>query len=161
MRPYLEPLRRSVTVAGTPEKVFELFTRDFGRWWPLRAPYSVFGDAAASCGMQTKVGGDLYEISTAGQRSVWGHITRFDPPAKLQFTWFPGRAEETQQIVEVTFTPTDAGQTRVDLEHRNWQTLGDQAAAIRSGYERGWNAVLDHFADAARTRPVNDVAQPR
>jgi uncharacterized protein YndB with AHSA1/START domain len=148
-------------VAGSPPDVFELFTRQFGQWWPLHAPYSVFGEAAASCGMETKVGGELFEISAAGQRCVWGRLTLFDPPAKLQFTWFPGRTEDTRQIVDVTFTPVDDEHTRVDLEHSNWQTLGDQAAVIRSGYERGWNAVLDHFAGAAMMRRVKDVIHPR
>jgi uncharacterized protein YndB with AHSA1/START domain len=99
--------------------------------------------------MEPKVGGDLFEISKTGERCVWGRVTVFERPGRVQFTWFPGRTEATGQIVDVTFRAAGARQTQVDLEHSNWQTLGDQAAEMRSGYERGWTAVLDHFKAAA------------
>ena len=39
--------------------------------------------------------------------------------------------------------------TRVELEHRGWERLGDQGPRPRTSYERGWPGVLEAFAGAA------------
>jgi hypothetical protein len=51
--------------------------------------------------------------------------------------------------VEVRFTAVDPEHTRVELEHRGWERLGDQDDQARAGYEDGWPRVLDAFAGAA------------
>jgi hypothetical protein len=51
--------------------------------------------------------------------------------------------------VEVRFTAVDPLHTRVELEHRGWERLGDQGNRARAGYEDGWPRVLDAFAGAA------------
>jgi uncharacterized protein YndB with AHSA1/START domain len=50
--------------------------------------------------------------------------------------------------VEVTFTD-EGRRTRVDLEHRGWENLGERAAEARQGYGQGWPAVLASFAERA------------
>jgi uncharacterized protein YndB with AHSA1/START domain len=63
-------------------------------------------------------------------------------------SWHPGRPLAVAQEVEVRFTPEGDG-TRVDLEHRGWETLGVEAADARASYEGGWRTVLGtHFAGA-------------
>jgi hypothetical protein len=37
------------------------------------------------------------------------------------------------------------GGTRVELEHRGWEILGDKAQQVRAGYETGWVPVLDRY----------------
>ena len=142
--PYLEPLRKSVRVACGVETAFELFTSRIGQWWPLQAGYSVFGDESATCIMEPEAGGSISEIAKDGRRSVWGRIVEWNPPHGLSFTWFPGRTEDTAQTVELRFTP-DGGGTRLDLEHRDWQTLGTKAAETRDGYSGGWEFVLGSY----------------
>jgi hypothetical protein len=39
--------------------------------------------------------------------------------------------------------------TRIDLEHRDWEKLGDRAALVRGFFEGGWIGVLGRFAARA------------
>jgi uncharacterized protein YndB with AHSA1/START domain len=144
LAPYLEPIRKSILVPLEPGAAFRLFTQEFGRWWPLGDRYCVFGARSRACGIEPRVGGEIFEQSTDGERATWGRILRWEPGRSLVFSWFPGRTEETAQTVEILFTATTDG-TRVDLEHRDWQTLGPRAPEVRSGYGVGWDEVLRHL----------------
>lgn len=150
MRPYLEPLRKSVSVPCSAADAFALFAGRIADWWPL-ASYSVYGSGARSCGVEPRVGGELFEVGPEGKRAIWGRVTRWDPPRMLAFTWFPGRTEDTAQTVEVRFIEGKKG-TRVELEHRDWQTLPAGAEEIRRGYDGGWDAVLGRYRQAAGSR---------
>jgi uncharacterized protein YndB with AHSA1/START domain len=150
--PYLEPLRKSVTVPGSPAAVFELFTSHFGEWWPLALPYSVFGDATEQCGLEPRLGGEIFERSRDGRRCAWGTIVAWEPPRRVEFTWHPGRAPDSAQSVEVTFCLVEGGFTRVDLEHRGWRRLDANAEGTRAGYDRGWDVVLGRWANFALAR---------
>lgn len=147
LAPYLEPLRKSVTVLRSPAEAFEIFTSGIGRWWPL-AQYSVFGSQARTCGIDPVVGGEIYEVRDDGQRCTWGRVLAWEPPHRFVVTWHPGREEDTAQEVEVRFVAEGAA-TRVELEHRGWAKLGDQAAERRGGYAEGWDAVLGHHYRSA------------
>ena len=57
------------------------------------------------------------------------------------FTWHPGYDDTSATEVEVRFS-TEGELTRVDLEHRGWDALGERATATREGYETGWNLVF-------------------
>jgi hypothetical protein len=39
--------------------------------------------------------------------------------------------------------------TRVELEHRGWERVMDEAAEMRASYDTGWERVLCEFAEAA------------
>jgi uncharacterized protein YndB with AHSA1/START domain len=73
----------------------------------------------------------------------------FEEPSRLVFTWHPGMPPATATEVEVRFVPT-GDQTRVDVEHRHWEKLGDRAAFVRGLYEGGWPGVLDRLVARAR-----------
>ena len=73
----------------------------------------------------------------------------WDPPRTLTFSWSPNLDKDGDTEVEVRFTPNGAG-TRVELEHRAWEALGERAARTRENYESGWVPVLDRYAAAAR-----------
>jgi uncharacterized protein YndB with AHSA1/START domain len=75
-------------------------------------------------------------------------VLEWDPPHRLVLSWRPGRPEEAAQEVEVRFHATD-GATRVDLEHRAWAALGEDAAKLRGEYDTGWDGVLQLFVDAS------------
>ena len=152
--PFLEPVRKTVEVGLAPPQAFAFFTERFGEWWPLHDPYSVFGDRAQSCGMELSEGGEIFETSVSGERALWGRVVAWEPPARLEFSWFPGRDESVRQTVEITFVASPAG-TLVHLEHRDWQRLGAAADATRLAYEGGWAVVLPAFATSANgRRPV-------
>jgi uncharacterized protein YndB with AHSA1/START domain len=148
--PYLEPLRRSVRVARPPAEAFELFTAGIGSWWPL-ATHSVAQARARTCVLEPHVGGGLYELDDEGRRSAWGRVLAIEPPHRLLLAWHPGRGPETAQELELRFV-ADGDGTRVELEHRGWQVLGERAAETRAGYEQGWGFVLGERFVAACAR---------
>jgi len=136
------PIRREVLVDAGPETAFDVFTAGIGRWWPI-AGHSVHG----ADGTVAFTGGQLVERSAAGQRCVWGTVTRWEPPAAVAFTWYPGRTPEQSSHVEVTFAATGP-QTLVTLIHSGWEVYADPAA-MRAEYDQGWPAVLGQYRDHA------------
>ena len=49
-------------------------------------------------------------------------------------TWHPGQDADAASEVEVRFTASDGGGTRVELEHRGWERFGESAMLRRHGY---------------------------
>jgi uncharacterized protein YndB with AHSA1/START domain len=141
MRP-LPPIRREVLVASGREKAFEVFTARIGDWWPL-ATHSLHG-AGGSVAFED---GEIIERSAGGEVSVWGSVTRWDPPDAISFSWHPGRPDGRPTQVTVSFAAAGE-QTLVTLEHSGWEVLDDPAAA-RDEYTSGWPAVLDGYRDEA------------
>ncbi|HUG42415.1 MAG TPA: SRPBCC domain-containing protein [Longimicrobiales bacterium] len=142
----LEPVRKKVVVPASPEVAFTRFTAELDQWWPLRT-HSVHGAAAASAEFGGGVGDPIVERSAAGEESVWGTVTEWDPPRRVAFTWHPGRPEGTAQEVTVTFVSTGDA-TEVTLVHGGWESLGAGAEAKRREYEEGWELVLGSYRDA-------------
>lgn len=132
------PIRREVLVDALPQAAFDVFTEGIGRWWPI-AGHSVHGAG----GTVAFTGGQLVEQSAAGQRCVWGTVTRWEPPAVVAFTWYPGRTEDHSSHVEVTFTAAGP-QTLVTLVHSGWDVYADPTA-MRAEYDHGWPIVLGQF----------------
>ena len=143
-------LVKRVRVPIAPEAAFELFTRGLARWWPL-ATHSIGEAAALDCRMEERAGGQIVELDQDGSRHVWGTIRDWQPPARLFFTWHPGRTPDTAQTIEVRFAAADDGGTMVTLEHDGWDDYGAGAVDMRDRYDSGWNFVLgERFSDAAR-----------
>lgn len=143
----MEPVRLDVTVAKTPDEAFRLFTEGITEWWPLET-HSVFEADAARAVFESRKGGRIYEIHRDGRESDWGSVLVWEPPGRVVFSWQPNpnRSEHTE--VEVRFHQVEDG-TRVELEHRGWERLGDEAEAVRTDYETGWVPVLGAYERAA------------
>jgi uncharacterized protein YciI len=149
------PVRREILVDADPDAAFEVFTAGLGQWWPL-GEHSVHGvrglDATVSF-EKMSVGARIVE-RTEGHDTVWGTVTRWDPPAAVAFSWHPGYSADRASQVEVTFAAADSGQTLVTLIHTGWEAFADPAAA-RAEYDQGWPFVLEryagHFADGGDT----------
>jgi uncharacterized protein YndB with AHSA1/START domain len=123
------PVVKTVLVPLPPEAAFRLFTDEAARWWPLPT-HSVFGDDAATCRMEGRVGGRFYEVHRDGlQQSEWGRVLSWEPPQRFAFSFYPGREPSTAQQVQVIFQP-EAGGTRVTLTHTGWEALGDRSEKI-------------------------------
>jgi uncharacterized protein YndB with AHSA1/START domain len=141
-------VRRSVVVPLDQRAAFDLFVRRVGEWWPLATRSVALADAV-SCQIEPRVGGRIFERTRAGTESDWGVLVAFEEPSRLVFTCHPGMPPATATEVEGTFVPT-GDQTRVDVEHRHFERLGDRAAFVRSLYEGGWPGVLSRFESLAR-----------
>jgi uncharacterized protein YndB with AHSA1/START domain len=138
-------VRKSVTVRRSVEEAFRVFSEGVATWWPLQT-HSVGERSAKTCVLEGRVGGRFFERQEDGTEAVWGTVTVWEPPQRLAFTWHPGRDESTAQEIEIRFTPVDGG-TRVELEHRGWEKLGERAEEARNEYESGWDFVLGCYVD--------------
>ncbi|MCG8461356.1 MAG: SRPBCC domain-containing protein, partial [Holophagales bacterium] len=98
-------------------------------------------ERAVSCELEGEVGGKIRERVAGGGEHVWGTVRVWEPPARLVFSWHPGRSPRQETEVEVRFSAEGEG-TRVELEHRGWEVLGAAAGEARGGYETGWEEVF-------------------
>ena len=64
--PYLEPIRKSVTVACSVEKAFEIFTGRIASWWPV-SQYSISQERTRNVVIEPRVGGRIYEERDDGE----------------------------------------------------------------------------------------------
>ena len=143
----LEPVRQSVRVRRPIEAAFELFTRDIGTWWPVHTHHAR-GEVVGVV-FEGRIGGRIYERCRDGETADWGRVLAWEPPTRVVFTWQPGRSQPEPTEVEVCFTAEGPAATRVDLEHRGWERLGELGGAARQSYLNGWPGVLRRFADAS------------
>ena len=140
-------VEKSVTVNVPIERAFEVFTEQIGTWWPLRT-HAVDTKLSETVVMESHVGGRLYERSSSGEEHLWGTVVAWEPPARIVYSWHPGRGEETAQQVEITFSAEGAG-TRVEVRHTGWEKLGDSMEEAVASYDEGWDTVIGHYVDAA------------
>ncbi len=144
----LEPVRQSVKVRRPIEAAFEFFTRDIGSWWPVDTHHAR-GQVIAVV-FEGRVGGRIYERCADGETAEWGEVLRWEPPTRVAFTWLPTRSRGAAATeVDVRFIAEGPATTRVELEHRGWERLGDRAEEIRTSYLNGWPGVMRRFALAA------------
>jgi uncharacterized protein YndB with AHSA1/START domain len=134
------PIRQSVHVDCPIEDAFRLFTESFAEWWPL-ATYSIAGDEAESCVIEPWAGGRVYERTRSGEEREWGSVTVWEPPRKLQLTWYPAGARDDNQTVDIEFR-VEADGTRVTLIHSGWDQTDIQACALRGNYAAQWPVIL-------------------
>jgi uncharacterized protein YndB with AHSA1/START domain len=140
-----DAVRRSVEVPLARERAFDLFTARASTWWPL-ATHSVAGDAAEAAIFEPRVGGRVYERARDGTEHDWGEITAWEPPDRVALSWTVDPSCAGTEV-EVRFTETDTGGTRVELEHRGWR---DAATELVQRYGSGWEHVLRTFAAGVR-----------
>lgn len=75
------PVRKDILVTCAPDRAFQVFAARMGRWW-LKSHSLAAAD-------QTKVVvepfavGAWHEVGNAGERSDWGHVPAWEPPARL------------------------------------------------------------------------------
>jgi uncharacterized protein YndB with AHSA1/START domain len=143
----LEPVRLSVRVRRPIDAAFELFTRDIGTWWPVETHHAR-GDVVGVV-FEGRTGGRIYEQCRDGQVADWGEVLAWEPPSRVVFTWVPVRSRSGPTEVEVRFVAEDPTTTRVEVEHRGWERLGDLAAETRSEYLNGWPRVIGRFVAKA------------
>ena len=129
------------------ETAFELFTRDIGSWWPVETHHAR-GDVVGVV-FEGRLGGRIYEECRDGQVAEWGTVLAWDPPHRVVFTWLPTQSRGAPTEVEVRFVAEGPAVTRVELEHRGWERLGDLASQTRSSYANGWPGVFGRFAREA------------
>lgn len=150
------PIVRTLTVAATPERAFEVFTAGMAGWW--KADYHLGEQPLVDVVVEPRAGGRWFERDAAGTECEWGHVIAWEPPGRLVLAWQVGAdwAFDPALVteIEVRFTaetgPDGAPATRVDFEHRGLEAYGDQAAEMHASLAGpdGWGGLLDGFAGA-------------
>jgi hypothetical protein len=107
--------------------------------------------------LEGKMGGRCYSEQEDGTECDWGSILVWDPPRQFVMAWQintswqfePDLAKSSE--VYVRFTPEADGFTRVDLEHRHLERIGENIGAFRSALDSpgGWSGLLALFGARA------------
>ncbi|BDC48184.1 hypothetical protein F183_A05000 [Bryobacterales bacterium F-183] len=104
----LEPVRKSVIVASSRRKAFDVFTAGFDTWWPRS--HHIGNAPMLAAYIEGRPGGRCYTTQTDGTESDWGEVVLWDPPHRFVMAWKitadwkyqPDVAQSSE--VEVTFT---------------------------------------------------------
>ena len=139
----IEPIVKSVHVGCTPEHAFEVFTRDVGAWWPLDS-HAIHVGAVREVVWEERAGGEVYEVSNDGEKAHWATVLTWEPPSRVVIAWHVNPQAAAPTELDVSFLADGEG-TRVEVEHRHWERLGDAGVAMRDGYQDGWDHVLGRF----------------
>jgi uncharacterized protein YndB with AHSA1/START domain len=146
----IAPVRKTVVVQATPEKAFDVFTARLDRWWPKS--HGIGSAPVRESLIEPFVGGRWYAKCEDGTEAVVGHVLVWQPAERFVCTWEisaewkPDARPAYTSELEVRFLAEAAGRTRVELEHRNFERMGEVAGeTMRKGVDGGWPALLDLF----------------
>ena len=143
----IEPIRIGFDVACPPEHAFAVWTEQISRWWP--ADHTVTAEAGLSVVLERRPGGRIYERTRSGIEHDWGEVTVWDPPTRLVYLWHLKRDRRQATEVEIRFVGRGKDATRVEIEHRGWESLGADGVDWRDRNRGGWATLLPHFVAAA------------
>jgi uncharacterized protein YndB with AHSA1/START domain len=168
-----DQIAHHVVVEASTGSAFDAFTMQLGAWWPLAYTFSEakFADA----GIEPGAGGVWFERNEAGEKLSWGEVRTFTPGERLVLAFAIGadrkavpNAEASE--VEVRFVAVAPGQTRVELEHRDFARHGEGAEKLRAGMDsaQGWPLILaelrrwiDVSKEGRFVRRVNEAGVPQ
>lgn len=146
-------VRKTIFVKATPQRAFDVFTKEMGSWWPL-ASHHVGKVDAKGIVIEPRVGGNVSEVGIDESTCTWGHVLEWAPPRRFAFSW---ELDATFKIdpsmdtrVEVTFAAENDG-TRVELVHRGLRAYGEKAGDMVAIFDSpgGWTGLLAAFATHA------------
>ena len=146
------PVKKTLVVAATPQKAFDVFTSGFDRWWPRT--HSIGEAPLQTAVIEGRQGGRWYGLLENGREDPWGDVLAWEPPTRLLLAWRIGADWKYDPAllteVEVVFTPEGEG-TRVNLEHRLLENMGAEGEGARASFdsEGGWTGLLQMFAAEA------------
>jgi uncharacterized protein YndB with AHSA1/START domain len=136
-------------VDASPPQAFAVFTSGIDRWWPKS--HGIGATPITQSVIEPFVGGRWYTQHEDGSDVVLGHVRVWEPAQRLVVSWEvsaewkPDPRPAFTSEVEVRFT-AEAGGTRVELEHRNFERLGAAAGEkMRKDVDGGWPAILDLY----------------
>lgn len=105
------------------------------------------------------IGGNIIDRGVDGSECRWARVLAYEPPSRVCFSWDintrwqietdPAKASE----IEITFTETAPGRTRVVLTHRHLDRHGEGWQGMRDAVSSGWS--LARFAEVTE-RPTPD-----
>ena len=144
----IAPISKSVTVKATIERAFEIFTNHTSSWW--KEGQSSGNPWFRHFTFEPVTGGKWMETKADGSEFQWGKVLDWQPEKRILLAWQLNTAFELDPDliteVEITFEPVSNTETRVTLEHRNLERLGQGAEQYVSQLGQGWPRHLTSFA---------------
>jgi uncharacterized protein YndB with AHSA1/START domain len=148
----IAPVRAEVEVRQPPARAFDLFTARMGDWWQEGTPGE---NPAVAIVLEPFPGGRWFETDAAGTETQWAKVVEWQPPGRLLLVWeMNSRFRYDPSVVteiEITFTETSSGGTRVALEHRKLEAYGADAERLAESISKGWPTQLRGFVHYAET----------
>jgi hypothetical protein len=149
----IAPVRKSVVVDATPAEAFDTFTAGIDRWWPKSHHIGVAPVVESI--IEPRIGGRWFTRHSDGSEAVVGHVSVWEPGQRFVVSWEIGadwkpdsRLAFTSEV-EVRFSAAGAEGTRVDVEHRAFERMGQEGGEkMRNGVDNGWPGLLGSFAAA-------------
>ncbi len=149
----VSPVRKQIVVEAPQERAFRVFTEKLASWWPPE--YHIGKAAMKAAVLEPKADGRWYKVGEDGAQCDWGKVLVWEPPSRLVLAWqIDGQWQYNRSLVtevEVKFIADGPRRTRVELEHRNLDRLGDAADEMARQYDSptGWSGILERFARVA------------
>lgn len=150
-------VHKSISVRASAERAFRAFTDEIDAWWPRG--HHVGKTEVKKGFIEGRVGGRCYTEHIDGSIAEWGRVTTWEPPRRFVMAWLidanwncdPDISKASE--VEVRFTPQPDGTTRVDLEHRHFERMGESGNNMRIavGSPKGWGGLLALYAAYVET----------
>jgi uncharacterized protein YndB with AHSA1/START domain len=139
----ITPVRNSVVVNVAPTLAFEIFTGGIDTWWPKS--HSMGGAPFKTSRIEPFEGGRWYAEREDGSELSIARVLVWEPGRRVVFRWeiTAGwkRDAANPSELEVNFI-ADGSATRVELEHRDFDRVGQEAGEFRNDVERGWPVLL-------------------
>ena len=150
----IAPVRKSLVVNATQAHAFDVFTNRLDHWWPKG--HGIGSTPVKQSVIEPRKGGRWYTTHEDGSAIVVGHMKVWEPPHRIVFSWEVSANWKPDPFVasevEITFTAEDARTTRVELEHRNFEALGQEdGAKMRGSVDGGWPGLLELFKKQAES----------
>jgi hypothetical protein len=143
----IEPIQLTFELRCSADHAFEVWTQRIGQWWPV--DHTASGEDGLTVVLEGQIGGRIFERTVAGVELDWGEVTVWEPPTRLGYLWHLRQDRAKPTRVEIRFVPVADDRTRVEIEHRDWERLGEAGPDLRERNRGGWATLLPHFVDAA------------
>ena len=145
----IEPLRLSYEIDCPPDHAFDGLD-DATVDVVAEGPLGLGRPRHASCMLEPRLGGRIFERTAGRQRDRLGRDHRVGPAAPPRLPLAHRRATRDDATdVELTFVDLGDGTTRLDIVHSGWERLGDEGVAWREANTGGWSALIPSFVAAA------------
>lgn len=128
-------IEQEVTIAASPERVFEALTSEVAAWWGT--PY-LYSEAAQNVILEPKLGGRFYEVWGNNEGELYAIVTGIKRAERLELTGPMGMDGAVQGFISIHLEPKETA-TLIRFSH---QAIGAVTAETQANYGQGWQDLL-------------------
>lgn len=145
------PICKVADVPLSQERAFELFTTRMSEWW--FHGQGIGAKPYVAIGIEPRTGGRWFERAADGVETQWGDVLEWEPPTRILLAWRIASSwrfdPDLETHLEIKFEALEPRLTRVSLEHRNLDRLGEAGRGMAQAMNSGWGALLQRFVELA------------